>query len=103
MGRAVSSTSPMPSSPVAFTSLTSRRTPCRPNPDRASQYIAGMARFYDCQFIISSHSPFMLATPFAKIYDMDSNPISTTKWTDIPSVRTYHDFFEAHAGEFRNG
>lgn len=68
-----------------------------------SQYIAGMARFYDCQFIISSHSPFMLATPFAKIYDMDSNPVSTTKWTDIPSIRTYHDFFEAHAGEFRKG
>lgn len=68
-----------------------------------SQYISGMARFYDCQFIISSHSPFMLATPFAKIYDMDSNPVSTTKWTDIPSVRTYHDFFEAHAGEFRKG
>ena len=68
-----------------------------------SQFIAGMARFYECQFIISSHSPFMLATPFAKIYDMDSNPVSTTKWTDIPSVRTYHDFFEAHAGEFRKG
>ena len=36
-------------------------------------------------------------------YDMDSNHVSTTKWTDIPSVRTYHDFFEAHAGEFRKG
>ena len=45
----------------------------------------------------------MLATPFAKIYDMDSNPVSTTKWTDIPSVRTYHDFFEAHAVEFKKG
>lgn len=65
--------------------------------------IAGMARFYDCQFIISSHSSLMLATPFAKIYDIDTNPVSTTKWTDIPSVRTYHDFFEAHAGEFRKG
>ena len=37
------------------------------------------------------------------VYDMDYNPVSTTKWTDIPSVRTYHYFFEAHAGEFRNG
>lgn len=36
-------------------------------------------------------------------FDMDYNPVSTTKWTDIPSVRTYHDFFEAHAGEFRKG
>ena len=68
-----------------------------------SQYILGMARFYDCQFIISSYSPFILATPFTKIYDMDSEPVSTTKWTEIPSIRAYHDFFEAHTGEFRKG
>ena len=36
-------------------------------------------------------------------FDMDYSPVSTTKWTDIPSVRTYHDVFEANAGEFRKG
>lgn len=65
-----------------------------------SEYIMGMARFYDCQFIISSHSPFMLAIPFAKIYDLDTNPVVTRKWTEIPAVRTYFDFFKDHENEF---
>lgn len=46
---------------------------------------------------------FPSAEQESKHFDMDSNPVSTTKWTDIPSVRTYDDFFEAHAGEFRKG
>lgn len=65
-----------------------------------SQYIRGMARFYDCQFIISSHSPFLLSIPSAKIYDMDSVPVSIVKWQDIPNVRIYYDFFKQHAEEF---
>ena len=27
-----------------------------------------MVRFYDCQFGISSHSPFILSLPYARIY-----------------------------------
>lgn len=59
-----------------------------------------MARFYDCQFIISTHSPFILSIPFARIYDMDSVPVTTSKWTDLPNVRIYHDFFKDHEDEF---
>ncbi len=66
-----------------------------------TDFLAGMARFYDCQFIISSHSPFILSIPFARIYDMDSNPVKVVRWTELPSVRIYHDFFERHSGEFR--
>lgn len=65
-----------------------------------AQFIGIMARFYNCQFIISSHSPFLLSMPFAKIYNMDANPVSTIKWTDIPNIRIYHDFFEKHRNEF---
>lgn len=65
-------------------------------------FIQGMARFYDCQFIISSHSPFILATPFAKIYDMDSYPVAVKPWTELESIRIYHDFFEEHSSEFRH-
>lgn len=65
-----------------------------------ADYLVGMARFYNCQFIISSHSPFIQSIPFARIYDMDSNPVKTTKWTDIPSVRVYHDFFLQHSDDF---
>lgn len=65
-----------------------------------ADFLAAMARFYNCQFIISSHSPFILSIPFAKIYDMDLNPVRVVRWTELPSVRIYHDFFERHAGEF---
>lgn len=65
-----------------------------------SQYIRGMARFYDCQFIISSHSPFLLSITSAKIYDMDASPVSAVKWQNIPNIRIYYDFFKQHAEEF---
>lgn len=65
-----------------------------------ADYIMGMARFYDCQFIISTHSPFFLAMPYAKIYDLDCYPVQVRKWTEIPSVRAYHDFFKEHEDEF---
>lgn len=63
-------------------------------------FLHGMARFYDCQFILSSHSPFILSLPEAKIYNMDAEPVSTCRWTDLPNVRIYHDFFYKHQREF---
>lgn len=64
------------------------------------QFIIGMARFYDCQFVMSTHSPFLLSIPYAKIYDMDNSPVSVCKWTDLPSVRIYYEFFKDHDCEF---
>ena len=55
---------------------------------------------FDCQFVMSTHSPFILSIPFARIYNMDETPVSTCKWTELPSVRLYHDFFKDHAEEF---
>ena len=65
-----------------------------------AQFIQGMARFYDCQFILSSHSPFILSIPNARIYNMDSEPVATCKWTELPNVRIFHDFFKEHSNEF---
>lgn len=63
-------------------------------------FLHGMARFYDCQFILSSHSPFILSLPNAKIYNMDAEPVATCKWTELPNVRIYHEFFHDHQSEF---
>ena len=63
-------------------------------------FIEDSARFYGCQFIISTHSPFLLAMKGARIYDLDSSPVKTRKWTELSNVRLYHDFFEAHRHEF---
>lgn len=63
-------------------------------------FIEESARFYNCQFIISTHSPFLLAMKGAKIYDLDSSPVSVRKWTELENVRIFRDFFERHRGEF---
>lgn len=65
-----------------------------------AQFIVDSVRFYGCQFVISTHSPFLLAMQGAKIYDLDSVPVTTRRWTELEHVRTYHDFFAAHEGEF---
>lgn len=63
-------------------------------------FLQGMARFYDCQFVLSSHSPFILSLPGAKIYNMDAAPVDTCKWTELPNVRIYREFFQNHQSEF---
>lgn len=64
------------------------------------QYIEDSARFYNCQFIISTHSPFLLSMKHIKIYNLDKRPVKTSKWTELENVRTYFDFFEKHRNEF---
>jgi len=39
------------------------------------KFIEDAARFWNCQFIISTHSPFLLALRGAKIYDLDENSV----------------------------
>jgi len=63
-------------------------------------FIEESARFFGCQFIISTHSPFLLSLRYAKIYDLDENPVTTKRWTELENVRTYFDFFKAHEKEF---
>ena len=64
------------------------------------QYIQGMAWHYDCQFILSTHSPFILSIPYARIYNMDETPVRTCKWTELPNVRLFYDFFKGHSSDF---
>lgn len=63
-------------------------------------FLEQSARFFGCQFIIATHSPFLLAMKGAKIYDMDENPVDVKRWTQLASVRAYYDFFKQHEGEF---
>lgn len=64
------------------------------------KFLEDSARFFGCQFIISTHSPFVLSIKNAKIYDMDEEPVDVRKWTELPSVRAYYEFFKEHEGEF---
>lgn len=72
------------------------------NQIKLKQFIEDSARFYNCQFIISTHSPFLLNLLEAKIYDLDSNPVQVKKWTELENVKIYHKFFKEHESEFKN-
>ena len=54
----------------------------------------------DSQFIIATHSPFLLSMGGAKIYDMDEEPVDVKRWTELDNVRAYYDFFKKHEHEF---
>ena len=65
-----------------------------------AEYLENAARFFGCQLIISTHSPFLLAMKGAKIYDLDSVPVTPKRWTELKNIRIYHDFFEKHRDKF---
>ena len=63
-------------------------------------FIEESARFYNCQFIIATHSPFLLALEEAKIYDLDETPVKVKKWAQLNNIKAYHEFFKEHESEF---
>lgn len=64
------------------------------------EIIEDSAQYLGCQFIIATHSPFLLAAKNARIYDLDSEPITVKNWTELENVRIYYDFFKRHRDEF---
>ena len=73
------------------------------SPERQQElvrFIEDSARFFGCQFVIATHSPFLLAVRNARIYDMDEEPVDVKRWTQLPNVRAYYDFFKKHESEF---
>ncbi len=63
-------------------------------------YLEETARYMGCQLIISTHSPFLLAIPGARIYDLDARPVDIKEWTQLENVRAYQQFFQEHGGSF---
>ncbi len=63
-------------------------------------FLEDSARFFGCQFIIATHSPFLLSMRGAKIYDLDADPVCVSRWTELPAVRAYYDFFQQHKDAF---
>ena len=41
------------------------------------------------------------AMPGARIYDLDSEPIATKRWTELENVRATWEFFQSHKDEFK--
>jgi predicted ATPase len=66
---------------------------------RLAKEITELARFFNCQFIIATHSPFMLGTLDTKIYNLDAPLLRTYKWTELENVRYFYDFFKDHKNQ----
>lgn len=64
------------------------------------RFLEDSARFFNCQFIIATHSPFLLSMRGAKIYDMDEDVVDVKRWTELNNVRAYYEFFQQHEKEF---
>ena len=59
-----------------------------------------LARLLECQFIIATHSPFMLGTLNAKIYNIDTKEYDVVKWNELENVQYFYNFFKKHEQEF---
>ena len=64
------------------------------------RFLEDAVRFFGCQFVISTHSPFLLSMKGARIYDLDEDPVDVKKWTQLENVRAYYQFFKEHEDEF---
>ena len=58
-------------------------------------FLEDCVRHHGCQFIISTHSPFLLALKGARVYDLDHAPVTVKKWTELECVEVYRSFFRA--------
>ena len=59
-----------------------------------------MARLCGCQFIIATHSPFLLSMEGARIYDLDEAPVRIRNWWELENTRMYYEFFQEHSDLF---
>lgn len=64
------------------------------------RFLEDSARFFGCQFVMATHSPFLLSMKGAKIYDMDEEVVDVKRWNELGNVRAYYDFFKKHEKEF---
>lgn len=62
--------------------------------------IEQMAHYCGCQFIIATHSPFLLAMDSTKIYDLDTDPVGIKQWWELENTKVYFDFFNKHRKMF---
>ena len=65
-----------------------------------AQYITILAYRLNTQFIIASHSPFMLSMEGARIYDLDSYPYYIKEWYQLDNMKAYYQLFKKFEKRF---
>lgn len=69
------------------------------NQVKLAEGINKMSRYLGVQFIIATHSPFMLGILNAKIYNLDTD-YKVQRWSELENVRYFYDFFKSRIDEF---
>lgn len=64
--------------------------------------IRQLAEEADCQFIIATHSPILLAYPDATLYSFDEAPLARTRYDALKSISLLHDFLDSPERYLRN-
>lgn len=64
-----------------------------------AQHIELLARM-DTQFVIATHSPFLLAIPSARIYDLDARPSMERAWYELENMKAYYRLFKQYEDRF---
>ncbi len=64
-----------------------------------AKFLEDSARFYRCQFVVATHSPFLLAMKGAAVYDLDQSPLAQRPWQKLPAVQAWYAFFRDHRAE----
>ena len=65
-----------------------------------ADFLSESVRYCGNQLVISTHSPFLLSLPGAKIIDLDHHSRIAESWTQLKNPRVYYDFFKKHEHEF---
>ena len=67
---------------------------------KLTKFLEESARFFNCQFIIATHSPFLLGMTGATIYDLDSVPATQKNFWELENMKLYYDFFKQNSAKF---
>lgn len=67
---------------------------------KLTKFLEESARFFNCQFIIATHSPFILGMNGATIYDLDAVPVRTKNWWELENMKIYFNYFNDHRDKF---
>lgn len=67
---------------------------------KITKFLEESARFFNCQFIIATHSPFLLGMTGATIYDLDSVPVISKNFWELENMKLYYDFFKQNSTKF---
>ena len=67
---------------------------------KLSDLLAYMARYNNSQIIVATHSPFLLSTPHAKIYNLDGAPACVSQFEELEAMQVYYALFASMKDKF---